>query len=75
MINMLEQRLQIKSNEKIAKDIFKMVLSCDTSAIAQPGQFINISIEDKFLRRPISICDCDSEGITIIYKTIGYGTE
>lgn len=72
---MLEQKLQIHSNEKIAKDIFKMVLSCDTSAIAQPGQFINISIEDKFLRRPISICDWDDSSITIIYKVVGEGTK
>lgn len=54
---MLEQKMQIKSNEKIAKDTFKIVTSCDTSAIARPGQFINIAIENKFLRRPISICD------------------
>ena len=54
---MLEQKMQIKSNEKIAKDIFKMILACDTSTISNPGQFINIAIEDKFLRRPISICD------------------
>ena len=54
---MLEQKLEIQSNEKIAKDIIKMVLACDTSTISNPGQFINISIKDKFLRRPISICD------------------
>ena len=54
---MLEQKMKIESNEKIAKDIFKMILACNTSAISNPGQFINISIEDKFLRRPISICD------------------
>lgn len=54
---MKEQRIKIVSNENIAKDIFKMVLSCNTSEIERPGQFINIAIEDKFLRRPISICD------------------
>ena len=54
---MNEQKLKIISNEEIAKDTFKMVLACDTGAIARAGQFINISIEDKFLRRPISICD------------------
>ena len=54
---MKEQKLEIISNEKIAKDIYRMTLRCaDTSAIV-PGQFVNITIEDKFLRRPISICD------------------
>ena len=71
---MLEQKLKIVSNEKIAKDTFKMILSCDTSAIERPGQFINIAIEDKFLRRPISICDWSNDSITIIYKVVGEGT-
>lgn len=71
---MNEQKLKIISNEEIAKDTFKMVLACDTGAIARAGQFINISIEDKFLRRPISICDWDDSTITIIYKVVGEGT-
>lgn len=54
---MKEQNLKILTNDKIAKDTFKMVLDCDTSEIKHPGQFINIKVDDKFLRRPISICD------------------
>ena len=52
-----------------------MVLLGDTSHITAPGQFINILVADKFLRRPISICDYDSKSITIIYKVVGEGTE
>lgn len=54
---MKEQVLEIISNEKIAKDIYRMTLRCAEMPDIVPGQFINISIEDKFLRRPISICD------------------
>ena len=39
-----------------------------------PGQFINIQLAGKYLRRPISICDFDAETITIIYKVVGQGT-
>ena len=66
---------RITSNEKIARDIFKMTLAGDTSAITAPGQFVNIKLDGFFLRRPISVCDCVGENLTLIYKTVGRGTE
>ena len=66
---------KILQNEKIAKDVFKMLLEGNTSFIANSGQFINIELEDLYLRRPISICDYDENTITIIYKVVGEGTE
>ena len=65
---------EILSNVKIARDVYEMILSGDTSAITAPGQFINIKIEGLYLRRPISICDWDDKTITILYKTVGEGT-
>ncbi len=70
-----EDNYKILSNEKIARDVYKMVLEGDTQYITAPGQFINIRLEGKFLRRPISVCDCDGSTITIIYKVVGGGTE
>lgn len=70
-----EDNYKILSNEKIARDVYKMVLEGDTQYITAPGQFINIRLEGKFLRRPISVCDCDGSTITIIYKVVGSGTE
>ena len=66
---------RIASNEKIARGIFKMTLSGDTSAITAPGQFVNIKLDGFFLRRPISVCDCVGENLTLIYKAVGRGTE
>lgn len=66
---------RITSNKKIARDIFKMTLAGDTSAITAPGQFVNIKLDGFFLRRPISVCDCVGENLTLIYKTVGNGTE
>jgi len=65
----------ITKNIALTKDIFKMILSGDTSDITRPGQFINIQIDGLFLRRPISVCDCDEKTVTIIYKVVGKGTE
>ncbi len=65
----------ILSNEPLTKNVYKMVLSGDTSAITAPGQFVNIRLEGHFLRRPISVCDYDDATLTIIYKVVGKGTE
>lgn len=72
---MKQSIFKITSNEKIARDIFKMTIAGDTSAITAPGQFVNIKLDGFFLRRPISVCDCVGENLTLIYKTVGRGTE
>ncbi|MBQ4527418.1 MAG: dihydroorotate dehydrogenase electron transfer subunit [Clostridia bacterium] len=72
---MKQSIFSIISNEKIAKDVFKMILSGDTSDITASGQFVNIKIEGLYLRRPISVCDYDSKTLTLIYKVVGNGTE
>ena len=52
-----------------------MILKGDTREIKKPGGFINIRLDGFFLRRPISVCDFDESSVTIIYKTVGKGTE
>ena len=65
----------IISNVPLTRDVYKMVLSGDTSAVTNCGQFVNIQLDGLFLRRPISVCDYDAETLTIIYKVVGKGTE
>ena len=65
----------IVSNEALTDTVYKMVLSGDTSDITASGQFVNIQLSGKFLRRPISVCDYDSQTLTIVYKVVGKGTE
>jgi len=65
----------IIENKALTKDVFKMVLEGDTSAITASGQFVNIQLAGKFLRRPISVCDWDDTTLTIVYKMVGHGTE
>ncbi|MFI3278228.1 MAG: dihydroorotate dehydrogenase electron transfer subunit [Rikenellaceae bacterium] len=64
----------IIANDAIAPNIYRMVLKGDTSQITAPGQFVNIEIEGRYLRRPISVCDYSAEDFTIIYKVVGGGT-
>ncbi len=65
----------IKENLKIAKNVYKMTLAGDTSAIKNPGEFINIRLEGFYLRRPISVYDVSDSAVTIIYKVVGKGTQ
>lgn len=80
---------EIITNEKLTDNVMKLVLRGDTSEIKAPGQFVNIKIDGFFLRRPISVCDCEhnlqddnntqdaqsADGIlTLIYKIVGEGT-
>lgn len=65
---------KIKSNKSLAADVYEMRLEGDTQYITAPGQFINIRLDGKFLRRPISVCDYGGGEIVIIYKVVGDGT-
>ena len=72
---MKQSLFSIVSNTPLTDSVYKMVLSGDTSAITAPGQFVNIQLTRKFLRRPISVCDYDAQTLTIVYKVVGKGTE
>ena len=66
---------KILLNEKLTDTVYKMILEGDAKAITASGQFINIKLEGKYLRRPISVFDYSENTITIIYKVVGEGTE
>ena len=65
----------VESNRPLNEKIFRMRLLGDTGALSRPGQFIDIAIAGKFLRRPISVSEYDGRGLTIVYKVVGEGTE
>lgn len=67
--------MKITDNKNIAEKTYFMSLEGDTSAITKPGQFINIKLDGFFLRRPISVCDCENGKLSIIYKVVGNGTK
>lgn len=72
---MNDKILKIEDNERIAKDVYRMILSGDIESEALPGQFVNLKLDGLYLRRPISVCDFDRGILTIIYKNVGLGTE
>lgn len=65
---------KITANEPLTASVWRMILEGDTQWITRPGQFVNIELEGRYLRRPISVCDYDAKSITLIYKVVGEGT-
>ena len=66
---------KIKSQRLLCDNVYEMKLAGDTSEITAPGQFVNLKLPEFYLRRPISVCDCTEDGLTLIYKVVGQGTE
>ena len=64
----------IIKNDNLTSNVYIMMLKGDTEGI-RCGQFVNIKLDGLYLRRPISVCDCEGDELTIIYKVVGRGTE
>ncbi len=67
--------LTVKENIALTDSVYKMVLSGDVSGVTNCGQFVNLKLDGLFLRRPISVCDCENDELTLVYKVVGKGTE
>jgi dihydroorotate dehydrogenase electron transfer subunit len=65
----------ITENVRIAKSTWRMALRGDTGRVLRPGQFVQLKIPGFYLRRPISVCDFNENGLTLIFKAVGHGTE
>ena len=72
---MKQSLFEIISNKPLTDAVFEMRLAGDVSDVTASGQFVNIALTGKFLRRPISVCDVDhaSGVLTIVYKVVGTG--
>ena len=65
----------VKENVALTSSVYRMLLAGDTSDITNCGQFVNLKLDGLFLRRPISVCDCEGDTLTLIYKVVGEGTD
>jgi dihydroorotate dehydrogenase electron transfer subunit len=76
---MVEQTVQIVSNERDTDLYFRLIVRAPQIApLVQPGQFAHVRIlplTEALLRRPFSIFQVSGETASILYKTIGKGTE
>ena len=81
---------RIDGNDAVARDVYRLRLvpaaaSSATGIVAgecapvrplalHSGQFVDIALDGFFLRRPISVCDCTGDSLTLLYKVVGEGT-
>jgi dihydroorotate dehydrogenase electron transfer subunit len=76
---MLEQTVQIIANERDTDAYYRLVLRAPQIApLIQPGQFAHVRIlplKEALLRRPFSIFQATNDTFSILYKTVGNGTE
>jgi dihydroorotate dehydrogenase electron transfer subunit len=76
---MLEQNVTIVANERDTDSYFRLVLRAPQIApLIQPGQFAHVRIlplKDALLRRPFSIFQVAGDTFSILYKTVGKGTD
>ena len=52
-----------------------MKLTGDLSSIKNPGEFVEIKLDNYYLRRPISVCDYSESHLDLLYKVLGHGTK
>ena len=52
---MKQSNFTVRHTHRLTRDVWELNLDGDTSAVTAPGQFVNIALPGRFLRRPISI--------------------
>jgi len=76
---MVEETVQIISNERDADLYFHLVLRAPRIAPqVQAGQFVHVRVlplKEALLRRPFSVFQVTSDTLSLLYKTVGQGTE
>ncbi len=64
---MIESKAKILSNTPLTQDVFKMELETEIATLAKPGQFVQITVPNFYLRRPISVTCLDVIVVSSVY--------
>ena len=64
----------VAENKPLTDRVSRLVLRGDVSVIERPGQFVQLRLDELFLRRPFSVCDRDTDSFTVLFETVGKGT-
>lgn len=70
----ITEKFNIVSNKPLNHDVFELKLSGNMPKVYS-GQFVNVQLDTKYLRRPFGVVDYSDSGMTLIYKVVGDGTE
>ena len=65
----------VAENKPLTEKVSRLVLQGDVSAVERPGQFVQLRLDGLYLRRPFSVCDRTEDSFTVLFETVGRGTE
>ena len=69
-----DQTAVLRKNTPLSPTVSLLRFEADTARIEAPGQFVMLTLPDRFLRRPFSICDWDDGWFSVIVERVGAGT-
>lgn len=70
------QDCQLVSVHQLTPTIYDFRLqNAGLASVTRPGQFVQVFVPGKTLRRPISVCDVEGDVIRIVFEVRGEGTE
>ncbi|MDD4839899.1 MAG: dihydroorotate dehydrogenase electron transfer subunit [Clostridia bacterium] len=71
---MKEQNLKVVSNKALNDSTYELVLKGGDINMSS-GQFVEIKLDNFYLRRPFSVAKIQKSFLTIVYKIVGQGTK
>ena len=71
---MTQESFRIVRQTLAAADTYRLELAGNTGALHTPGQFVNVALPGKYLRRPFCVCSWGEGEMTLLYKVVGEGT-
>ena len=75
--NRKSKALRLLKNERISREYFLLTMENELGGF-EPGQFVMLSASrgyDPYLKRPISVMGDDENGLQLLVKIAGHGTE
>jgi len=64
----------LEASRRLTADVWELALSGNTEAITRPGQFVNLELPGKFLRRPVSVANWTEDGLLLLVRAVGEGS-
>lgn len=71
---MTRETFRIVRQTLAAADTWRLELAGNTDALHTPGQFVDVALPGRYLRRPFCVCSWEPGAITLLYKVVGEGT-
>ncbi len=72
---MNQSTFTIIQNIALTASVQELKLQGDCSAITTPGQFVQVEVPGRFLRRPFSVVDWEDDILTLCVRRSGSGTD